>query len=228
MNFAALFSGGKDSTFAISELIAKGHDLKCLIIMHPISDESMLFHYPSIKMLKKISGVFDVPIIEVHCRSSDKESESNQLFIAVEKASFSFPITGLSHGCISSNFQLQIIDKICKRLNLDVLSPVWHIDSELYFNRLLKQGFEIIITRVAAGGLDKYWLGKTIDYSNFVELKRLSTNFGFNITFEGGEAETLVLDCPIYKKRVLVKEGRVLWDGVRGIFEIAEVDLIKK
>jgi ABC transporter with metal-binding/Fe-S-binding domain ATP-binding protein len=228
MNFAALFSGGKDSTFAISELIRKGHNLNCVIVMHPISDESMLFHYPSTKLLKKISQVLDVPIVEVHCHSSDMESESNQLFNAVQKASCSFPITGLSHGCISSNFQLHIIDRICRRLNLELLSPVWHIDSELYFNRLLHQGFEIIITRVAAGGLDKYWLGKTIDYSNYLKLKRLSKNFGFNITFEGGEAETLVLDCPIYKKRLVVKESRVFWDGIRGIFEIAEVDLIKK
>lgn len=228
MNFAALFSGGKDSTFAISELIGKGHTLNCLIVIHPVSDESMLFHYPSTRLLRKISNVLDVPIIEVYCHSFDKETESNQLYSAIEKASYSFPISGVSHGCISSNFQLQIIDKICRKLNLDLLSPLWHIDSEFYFNQLLKQRFEIIITRVAAGGLDKYWLGKTIDYSNYLTLRRLSKNFGFNITFEGGEAETLVLDCPIYKKRLVVKESSVFWDGVRGIFEIAEVDLIKK
>ena len=65
MNFAALFSGGKDSTFAISELIRKGHTLNCLIVIHPVSDESMLFHYPSTRLLRKISNVLDVPIIEV-------------------------------------------------------------------------------------------------------------------------------------------------------------------
>ena len=85
-----------------------------------------------------------------------------------------------------------------------------------------------MITRVAAGGLDQSWLGKTITYPNYLKLKKLSKKFGFNMTFEGGEAETLVLDCPVFKKKVIVKESRVVWDGVRGIFEIAEVDLIKK
>ncbi|WP_148686857.1 diphthine--ammonia ligase [Candidatus Nitrosocosmicus hydrocola] len=228
MNFAALFSGGKDSTFAISELIENGHILNCLIVMHPTSDESMLFHYPSTRYLNKISKTLDVPLIEVQCGSSDKESESNDLHKAVEDATRSFPITGLCHGCISSYFQLQVIKKICEKLNLDVLSPLWQIDSDFYFEQLLNKGFEIMITRVAAGGLDKSWLGQTINYSNYLKLRKLSKNFGFNITFEGGEAETLVLDCPIYKKKVVVKESRVVWDGVRGIFEIAEVDLIKK
>lgn len=228
MNFAGLFSGGKDSTFAISELIRQGHNLVCVIIMQPISDESMLFHYPSTGLLKKISSVLDVPAIQVRCDSPDKESESSQLQTALDKASSSYPIAGISHGCISSNFQYRIISSICKKFNLTMLSPLWQIDTEFYFNQLLDQGFDMIITRVAASGLDKSWLGKSIDRSNYMQLRKLSEKFGFNLTFEGGEAETLVLDSPIYKKKVVVKKSTTVWDGVRGIFEIAEVDLIEK
>jgi diphthamide synthase (EF-2-diphthine--ammonia ligase) len=61
-----------------------------------------------------------------------------------------------------------------------------------------------------------------------MQLRKLSEKFGFNLTFEGGEAETIVLDSPIYKKKVVVKKSTTVWDGVRGIFEIAEVDLIEK
>jgi uncharacterized protein (TIGR00290 family) len=109
-----------------------------------------------------------------------------------------------------------------------MLSPVWHIDTDFYFNQLFDQKFEIIITRVAASGLDKSWLGKTIDGINYLKLRELSKRYGFNLTFEGGEAETLVLDCPMYKRKVVVKDSAITWDGVRGIFEISEVDLIEK
>jgi ABC transporter with metal-binding/Fe-S-binding domain ATP-binding protein len=228
MNFAGLFSGGKDSTFAISELIRQGHKLTCLITMEPISDDSMLFHYPCIRLIKKISKVINVPIIDVQCSSPDKEYESNQLQRAIYNASSLYPIEGISHGCISSNFQLHIINDICREFNLTMLSPVWHIDTDFYFNQLFDQKFEIIITRVAASGLDKSWLGKTIDGKNYLKLRELSKRYGFNLTFEGGEAETLVLDCPMYKKKVVVKDSAITWDGVRGIFEISEVDLIEK
>jgi len=76
--------------------------------------------------------------------------------------------------------------------------------------------------------LDSSWLGKIITKDNFSTLKSLSLRYKFNITFEGGEAETLVLDCPLYKKRVYVKDHIIRWDGVRGMFEILDVDLIEK
>ena len=93
---------------------------------------------------------------------------------------------------------------------------------------MLDQGFEIMITRVAALGLDSSWLGKIITQDNLSTLKKLSLKYQFNITFEGGEAETLVLDCPLYKKRIYIKDYITTWDGIRGMFEILDVDLIEK
>jgi len=85
-----------------------------------------------------------------------------------------------------------------------------------------------MITRVAALGLDSSWLGKIITNDNYSILKKLSQKYQFNLTFEGGEAETLVLDCPLYKKKICVKDHNVTWDGIRGMFEILDIDLIEK
>jgi diphthine-ammonia ligase len=38
----------------------------------------------------------------------------------------------------------------------------------------------------------------------------------------------MVLDCPIYKSRIKIMESKIQWDGVRGIFEILDVALIRK
>ena len=56
----------------------------------------------------------------------------------------------------------------------------------------------------------------------------LSKKFGFNLTFEGGEAETLVIDCPLYRKKIQINSATTLWDGQRGIFEIQDIALIEK
>jgi diphthamide synthase (EF-2-diphthine--ammonia ligase) len=56
----------------------------------------------------------------------------------------------------------------------------------------------------------------------------LSLKYGFNLNFEGGEAETIVVDCPIYKKKFKIKQGIVKWRGDNGIFEITEYELIDK
>lgn len=196
--------------------------------MHPSTDDSLLFHYPTTNLLGKVSKVIDVPVIEHHCNIAEKDHEVKELTHLVKSAVDEFSIEGLVHGCISSKFQLNIFQDICNKLNIQLISPLWNINNDYYYQQLLGQGFEIMITRVAALGLDKSWLGKKITRDSYSILKKLSLKYKFNITFEGGEAETLVLDCPLYKKRLSVKDHTIKWDGIRGMFEILDIDLIKK
>jgi uncharacterized protein (TIGR00290 family) len=95
-------------------------------------------------------------------------------------------------------------------------------------NDLLDSNFEIMITSVACQGMDSKWLGRVLDRKALLELKEISIKYGVNMNFEGGEAETLVTDCPIYKKKLKIKQGTTQWYGDRGIFEIREVDLTTK
>jgi uncharacterized protein (TIGR00290 family) len=77
-------------------------------------------------------------------------------------------------------------------------------------------------------GLEKEWLGRRIDKDSLTKLAALSKKYGFNLTFEGGEAETLVIDCPLFRKKLEIKRAKTHWDGQRGIFEILEVALVEK
>ena len=52
MNLAALFSGGKDSTYSIYKAKQMGHDIKCLITVFPKSVNSHLLHFPNIELTK--------------------------------------------------------------------------------------------------------------------------------------------------------------------------------
>ncbi|MBK6586687.1 MAG: hypothetical protein IPG26_07775 [Coprothermobacter sp.] len=66
------------------------------------------------------------------------------------------------------------------------------------------RGFKVIVTAVAAEGLDSSWLGRQIDQKMLNELKDLNRRYGVHPAFEGGEAETFVLDGPIFKKRIKI------------------------
>ena len=92
-------------------------------------------------------------------------------------------------------------------------------------NELLKNNFEFIISSVSSGGLDETWLGKTIGSLELEELQRLSKKFSFNLNFEGGEAETFVINCPLFKNRIKIINSNKNWDGIRGRFEIVEAEL---
>jgi uncharacterized protein (TIGR00290 family) len=93
---------------------------------------------------------------------------------------------------------------------------------------LIDEKFCIKIVGVSAMGLDRQWLGITLDISSLNKLEFLSKKYGFNLTFEGGEAETLTIDCPMFKRRLEINDARIHWDGQRGIFEILEASLVSK
>ncbi|MBA3750984.1 MAG: diphthine--ammonia ligase [Nitrosopumilus sp.] len=228
MKLACLFSGGKDSTYSLFMALRAGHDVPCLISIHPFNDESLLYHHPNNFLFKKISKAIEIPIIERYCNNISKDHEIDQLYSSIEQSINQYSIEGIIHGSILSRFQLDIFQKICTDLDITLYSPIWNIEPLKYYNELINSGFEILIIRVAAQGLDKNWLGKTIDRKNYEELRKYSERFKFNITFEGGEAETLVLNCPIYKHRLKIVKASIQWDGIRGTFEILDVDLIRK
>jgi diphthine-ammonia ligase len=211
LRLGSLYSGGKDSTFSIFRAKQAVHEIACLITMHPIADDSPLFHYPN----SWVSG-------------RSKEDEMKALEEAMVRAKSLYGIEGIVYGDISSNYQKKAFEEICARHGLAPVAPLWNLEPEKYMSELVDRGFRVIVVGVSAMGLGKEWLGSEIDKGVVAKLALLSRKYGFNLTFEGGEAETLVTDCPLFHKKLQIKKANVHWDGQRGIFEILEVALVGK
>jgi diphthine-ammonia ligase len=228
MRLASLYSGGKDSTYSIFKVKQMGHDVSCLITMHPATDDSLLFHYPNLCLTKYLADAMQIPAIEFTINGSSKESEFDALEKAIIRAKSIYDIQGIVHGGISSKFQKVIFERICSKNQLVSVAPLWNVDPSHYMYKLVDNNFNIKIVGVSAMGLDRHWLGRSLDKILIGQLEYFSKKFGFNLTFEGGEAETLVVDCPIFSKRLDIRKANTRWDGQRGIFEILEVELISK
>ena len=225
MNLAALFSGGKDSTYSIYKVKEMGHDVKCLITIFPKSANSHLLHFPNIELTKLQSETLKIPQITSTSNSDDSSEEMDLLEALIEKAKSDFQIDGLVHGGISSEFQKKSFEKICKKNNLNIITPLWKINPKEYMNSLLNSNFKFILTSVSSDGLDETWLGKIISIDDVSLLSNLSSKHGFNLNFEGGEAETFVTDCPIYSHPIKINKSKTIWDGYRGRFEIEDASL---
>ncbi len=228
MKLAALFSGGKDSTFAISRVQEMGHSVACLITMHPRADDSLLFHYPNCWITEQLADAMQIPITGCQVRGCSKQDEMKALEEAIVQVKSIYKIQGLVHGGISSNYQKYAFEQVCAEQGIATIAPLWSCEPKSYITQLIKQGFRIMITGVSSMGLGREWLGQELDEDAITKLVYLSKKFGFNLTFEGGEAETLVIDCPLYCKKIQINSATTLWDGQRGIFEIQDVALIEK
>lgn len=225
--YAVLFSGGKDSVYSAYLAKKQGYELACLISIFSENKESYMFHTLSISKVKEQAKVMGVPLI-IQKTKGEKEIELIDLEKAIKKAKQNFGIQGIITGAIKSVYQASRIQKICDKLNLQCFNPLWQKDEFEYWEDLLASEFEIMIVGVASDGLDEKWLGKIIYKKDLEELKKLKMRFNFHLGFEGGEAESFVTNCPLFKKKIKVINGKVIWDGTSGRYNIEEVRLIDK
>ncbi|GAA5819086.1 MAG: TIGR00289 family protein [Methanobrevibacter sp. CfCl-M3] len=227
MNSAILFSGGKDSTMALYYSILNEDSVKYLFSMKSLNDESYMFHIPNIDLSNLIAEALDIPILTA-TTDGKKEEELNDL----EKGLVNLKNNGVEavySGAIFSTYQKTRIDNICEKIGLKSIAPLWYINSEKYMRNIVDLGFEVIITGVSAEGIDQSWLGREINHNTIDELISIKENIcDINLCFEGGEAETLVLNGPIFKKKIKIVEAETVWRNDSGIYNIKKAILEDK
>jgi len=221
----ALVSSGKDSIYALSLMMKQDFNLKCMISLKSSNKDSYMFHVPAIELVKLQAESIGLSLIEVLTKG-EKEEELKDLKKALEKAKKKYGIQGIVTGALFSNYQSERIEDIAKNLGLRVFSPLWHMDQEEEMREILNEGFKFILTKVAAEGLDKTWLGKEITNEDIDKLVALDKKIGFNIAGEGGEFESLMIDGPIFKKKIDVKKSKIVVDGLVAELIVDEVKLI--
>lgn len=222
LKLAALVSGGKDGMYAAYRARMQGHEIACLASMIGRSEESRLLHHPNVKWVGlQAAAMGCMPLISRVFDSDDTDVEVEMLASLLRQAKKQFGIQGAVHGGIRSEFQRSRFARACSESGLCTVTPLWGAGpASVYVAGLLDAGFDATITAVSAGGLGRRWLGRRITRAALVELETLSSRHGFEVDFEGGEAETFVTWCPLFARRIVIRTGRTVWDGYRGRFEI--------
>jgi ABC transporter with metal-binding/Fe-S-binding domain ATP-binding protein len=227
LRIAVLFSGGKDSNYALWCLMQQGFEVAGLITVIPKASDSYMFHYPNVEWSKLQAEALNLPINFIRVdegKNEELKSLFSQLKILKEKLNFK----GLGFGAVASEYQKTKLEFICEELKLASYAPLWVKNQKRLLKEEVEAGFEIIITACMAKGLSRDWLGKKINEETLQELIILSEKHGFNLIFEGGEAETFVLDGPMFKKRISILESEIEWMNDSGFLTIKKAELISK
>ncbi len=199
MRLAVLFSGGKDSCLALHKVLERGDEAKYLLNIYPKNVDSFMFHKQDLSLLKMQVERLGIEMVSVESEGIE-EKELDDLKKLIGKVSDS--IEGIVVGGIASSYQGKRIKKICDEFGLEFVAPLWDYESDKLWDELLKEGFEVIMIKVACDGIGKEWLGRVIDRDALDELKKLSVKYKFRLDFEGGEAETTVLNMPEYSRKI--------------------------
>ena len=212
MDVAILYSGGKDSTFAIQHAADKGWNIKYLISVKPTRKDCFLFHYATVEQTKELAKMLRIPHFYVKCRVSDPVKEANIVKEVVESNQKKMKIDAVVLGGTGlQETQLKSMQNALRPLKIEAFASHAGEEHDMVMGEMLNRGYEILITQIASDGL-KEWLGKKITRENFAQLKRDSVKYGFHIGFEGGYADTLITDCPIFPQRLVIEDMSIIYD----------------
>ena len=223
MRVAVLATGGKDSALALRRVLNAGYEVKCLVSMIPLREDSWMFHYPNIHLVDLFAEAVEIPLVKAET-SGIKEKEVKDLKRLIEK----LDVEGVVSGAVTSNYQKTRIDGICRQLKMKSVAPLWHKNQLNILKEILDLEFEVIITGVYALGFSKEWLGRKIGENTVKALMELNREYDISIVGEGGEYETLVLDAPFFKKRIRIVKAEKVWENQSGYFLVTEAKLENK
>lgn len=199
VKLASLYSGGKDSTYAAYIMEQRGHTVDQLVSVVPASKDSWVFHSHNLHLLPLMAEAMNKEL--VFGESSGDEGDDLQ---ALHDLLFELDVDGVITGALASDYQWDRINGICKDLGLPTFSPLWRKEEKGLLKEMISAGLKVIIVGVFAEGVDHEWLGRRIDAGAIEELEEIEEQYGINVSGEGGEYETLVLDSPLHHKRMSV------------------------
>jgi ABC transporter with metal-binding/Fe-S-binding domain ATP-binding protein len=226
MKIAILFSGGKDSTLTVLKALENNYET-ILVTFIPKNQYSYLFHTSCLEFPRIQAKLLNLEIEEIEI-SGEKEKEINEVLNALTYLKKEKNIEAIGVGVIKSEYQKKKIEEIAKKLNLKTFFPLWNRDCESHWKELFDKKFKIIISKISTYGLSTNLLGKVIDEKIFEEIKKESLKYGFDLCFEGGEAETLVLDCQAFSHEIIIEDFEIERDVNSYILKIKKFRLKRK
>jgi diphthine-ammonia ligase len=223
MKVSALFSGGKDSTYAIYLAQQQGWEVVSLLTVVPKASDSYMFHYPNVKWTELQAKAMGIPIKYRHSEGlKEKELEDVELLMKGED------VDGFVCGAIASDYQWSRFNEICHKLGKPLFAPLWRKDQVVLLEDMVHAGFKFMIAGVYAEGFDESWLGKIINERSIRELEGMRDKYRISPSGEGGEIETFVLDGPNFSKVISIDEAEARWEHHSGNYIIREASLEEK
>ena len=226
MKLGVLFSGGKDSTFAL-QVAAQKEEVSCLITVVSKNPESYMFHTPNIHVTGLQAEAIGLPLI-TKVTEGKKEEELKDLEQAITEAINQHNIEGIVTGAVESVYQTERVQRICNHLDIWCFNPLWKRNQKQLLEELVEKRFTAIISGVFAYPLDETCLGKQLNTDLIGKLVELEKKFGISPSGEGGEIETTVLDAPLFKKKIEVLDYTIEAKGNSGVFRITKARLAPK
>ncbi len=194
------WTGGKDGCLAACRAISDGREIGYLLSFWNMKRQGA--HEVKPDLLFAQAEAMGIPLIRTVYLSYEEEFKRvvRGLNENGKESDKGKKIGSAVFGHIQTHDRL--VERFCQDLGIKLVMPIWKMDSAEIIKELIARGFEVVLVGVKADLLGEEWLGRKIDETFAADLR--AHDRSIDPCGENGEFHTLVLDAPIFKKRIRI------------------------
>jgi uncharacterized protein (TIGR00290 family) len=202
MSYITSWSGGKDSCFALYEAIDKGYEISHLVNFLSKEFRRVSFHGTEAGLIQLQSQAIGVSLLQKETTWDGYEQE----FKEAVRGLIPGGVTGMIFGDIYLQEHKDWVERVCNDLGIEAVEPLWGKSMEQVLSSFIDVGFEVVVVSAKADLIDKEWIGRRVDKAFIDYLRREN----IDLCGENGEYHTLVIDGPIFNRRIHLIESRTI------------------
>jgi uncharacterized protein (TIGR00290 family) len=212
MKVLCSWSGGKESCLACYKAIQEGHEVALLLTMVTTTGHFTRSHRLSKELLMAQSQVVGIPLCQRRISWDTYDREFS-------RALTSFKREGLEGGVFGALYLREDrawVEQICAAAGIVPLLPLWGMEGKDLLCTFIDTGFEAVVVAVRSDIVDDHWLGARVD-GEFIEQMEKT---GIDVCGENGEYHTLVVDGPIFSKRIEIGKTKITRRGTMAFLHV--------
>ncbi len=202
MSYIASWSGGKDSCLACYKAILSGYDIRYLVNFVSREYGRVSFHGTETRLIQLQAESIGTRLRQQETIRDGYEQEFKETI----RSLIPDGIEGMVFGDIYFQQNRDWTERVCAEVGIEAVEPLWGRDTEDILSDFIDAGFQAVIIAVQSEVIDAEWLGRQLD-RDFIEYLK---NRNICPCGENGEYHTLVINGPIFRKRIEIMEARTI------------------
>jgi len=215
------WSGGKESSLACYKAKANGLTPSYLLNMTGEDGSRSRTHGLAREVLSLQAEAIGIPLIQRKTSWKNYEDNFKKTVLELKEKG----IEGGVFGDIDLEEHRRWVKRVCKETSIRAHLPLWGKEQRKVLEDFINLGFEAIVVAAKIGILSERWLGRKIDGKFVKDITRAKS---ITLCGEAGEYHTLVIDGPIFKKRMKIVETKTHQRGEQRFLDISRCILEDK
>ena len=216
-NYIVSWSGGKDSCMALYEALRLGYKVTHLVNFISNDEKRVRFHGTNASLIQQQGAAMGITVAQYETSWDGYERD----FKAGVRGLLPTGVRGMIFGDIYLDVHREWVERVCGEIGIEAMEPLWGRPTGEILEQFIELGFEAVIVGANSKYIDECWVGRAVDsdFQDYLNRK------GIDPCGENGEYHTVVINGPLFSRKITLMKSRVIHKNEYRLLDIKEFRL---